>query len=199
MIVVTGIDTETTGLNQEDGHRIIELGVSVYKTADLKTFTKVGKTWLQRINPLRPIDKAAQNVHGISIEELRGCPEWKDVAPKLEKILNATNLLVAHNIGFDAPFTALELMRVGLKMPNVETFCTMLEGRHATGMGKVPSLEELCWAYDVEYDASAAHAADYDIEKTMECFFKGIKAGRFILPDSITRLVKSEFNEEVAA
>lgn len=189
MIVITGIDLETTGLSQEEGHRIIEVGLAVYKTPDLKTFTQVGRTYLQRINPLRPIDKGAQNVHGISLDMLRGEPEWSDVAPKISRILNATHLIVAHNSEFDIPFVALELVRVGLPIPESEVFCTMQEGRSSTAMGKVPNLGELCWSYGVDYDPDAAHAADYDINKTMECFIRGVQRNRFRLPDSI--LVKA--------
>ena len=181
-LVVAGLDLETTGLSQEDGHRIIEIGLSVYTTEDGKVFSKLGKTWLQRINPMRTIDKKAQNVHGIAIEDLRGEPEWERVAVKVQKILSRVDLLVCHNVMFDAPFIGLELARAGYDVPNFDTFCTMENGRGATAMGSVPNLGALCWAMGVNYDSENAHAADYDIDVTMEAFIVGVNKGFFKVP-----------------
>ena len=182
MIIVSGLDLETTGLKQEEGHRIIEIGLSMFKSHDGITFEKLGRTWLQRINPMRAIDPGAQRVHGIDITDLKGCPEWSEVAPKFNKFMSHTDLLVCHNAAFDAPFVALELIRAGFDMPEFEVFCTMLQGRQVTSMGKLPSLAELAWAFNREYDTSQAHAADYDIDLTMGCFFDGLKQGVFQLP-----------------
>lgn len=177
--LVAGIDIETTGLKQEDGHRIIEVGLAVYKTSDFYNFEKVGKTMCQRINPLRNIDKKAQAVHGISLEELKYEPEWEEFAPKLAKILAKCHLIVAHNVEFDLPFVAFELERINLPIPKCDYYCTMLNGREATPLGSIPSLGNLCWAFDVDYDEDEAHAADYDIDVTMECFIKGVQNGTF--------------------
>lgn len=181
-LIVAGTDIESTGLSQEDGHRIIEIAISMYKTENGIDFRKLGKTWVQRINPMRTIDAGAQAVHGISLADLKGCPEWEEVAPKVHKFLSYTDVLVAHNVRFDAPFVALELARVGFDIPDFDTFCTMENGRQATAMGKLPSLAELAWAFGEVYDTSSAHAADYDIDLTMGLFFKGLKAGAFTVP-----------------
>lgn len=179
---VAGIDIETTGLKQEDGHRIIEIGISVYVTSNGIDFKKIGNTWCQRINPMRSIDAKAQLVHGISLQDLKLEPEWEVVSKKVHKILSQVDLLVAHNMDFDGPFVGLELARVGLPIPNFDTFCTLEHGRSATSMGKVPNLGELCWAFGIEYDGEIAHAADYDIDRTMECFFEGVRKGVFEVP-----------------
>ena len=178
-------DIETTGLKQEDGHRIIEIAFSMWRyncaTGDKR---KVGKTWVQRINPMRAIDPGAEAVHGISLASLRGQPVWEDVAPKVHKLLAMTTVFVAHNgEGFDAPFIALELIRVGYKIPNFKVFDTMLEGRAATAYGKVPNLKELCWATGVDYDSDAAHAADYDVEVMENAYWNGIQMGMFPTPE----------------
>lgn len=182
MFIIGGIDVESTGLSQEDGHRLIEVAICLYKTLDGVTFNKIGKTWTQRINPLRTIDAGAQAVHGIDITDLKGCPEWSEVAPKVSKLLGACNLVVAHNAEFDCPFVALELVRVGFDMPKFDVFCTMKEGRHTTAMGKLPSLQELAWACGYEYDTASAHSADYDIDLTMNCLFHGLEQGFYQIP-----------------
>jgi DNA polymerase-3 subunit epsilon len=176
MNIITGLDIETTGLSQEKGHRIIEIAVVLY---DATTQKEIGK-FVRRINPERSIDPAAQAVHGISFEDLSGCPKWEEVAPQFVKILEKSALLVAHNgKGFDLPFIEGELKRVGLTFPSTPNFDTMVEGRWATFMGKLPSLKELCFATGIEYDPSKAHGAEYDVKVMMDAFFHGLNKGFF--------------------
>lgn len=184
-LVLAFADIETTGLRQEDGHRIIEVAVGLWRYLPGTAPRKVGKTWVQRIDPKRDIDPGAQAVHGISRASLVGSPVWEDVAPKLHKILKATDVLIAHNIEFDGPFIALELVRTGYSIPAFQTFCTMKNGRAATSMGKVPNLSELCWATGVDYDPDAAHAADYDVECTEQAYWNGLQTGLFECPSAL--------------
>lgn len=187
-IIITIGDLETTGLKQESGHRIIEVSLHVWRYNTLTGACRKAGAYNQRINPMRDIDPAAQAVHGISLADLRGCPEWEDVAGKINKILAHSHIFVAHNAAFDAPFLALELIRVGYSAPKIEVFCTMENGRKATAMGKAPNLGELCWALEVDYDPDAAHAADYDVEVLTECYWRGINTGLFNKPETLIRL-----------
>jgi len=187
-LIVNVTDIETTGLKQEDGHRIIEVAMALLKIQfnDDNTFAgykRVGKTWCQRINPCRNIDAAAQAVHGISLSSLRGEPVWEDVAGRVAKILAASDVAVAHNVEFDMPFIALELVRIGQEIPDFETFCTLEGGRSATGLGTVPSLQKLCWAMGVPYNPDEAHAADYDVDCTVDALVKGLNLGYFSFAD----------------
>ena len=182
MKLVGGIDIETTGLEQSEGHRIVEVAVCLY---DFDTREPKG-SFVQRINPQRSISTAAQAVHGISFEELVSEPVWEDVAPKLVKILKALYLGVAHNgLRFDMPFIRGELMRVGLAMPDVPIVDTMVDARWATPMGKFPNLGELCYSLDIPYDPAKAHGAEYDVSVMMAAFFKGYDAGFFQLPETL--------------
>lgn len=182
-IVVAIGDIETTGLSQEQGHRIIEVCFSVWRfDAVARTRQKVG-TMIQRINPLRDIDAGAQAVHGISLAELRGEPEWDAVAPKIQKLFDMTDVFVAHNgESFDGPFLALELIRAGLKLPNFKVFDTMTNARSCTPFGKVPNLGELCFALGVEYDPEKAHSAEYDVNVLVEAYWKGVDIGLYPCP-----------------
>lgn len=173
-----GLDIETTGLDQEKGHRIVEIAAILYDSESEKKLLE----FTQRINPQRSIDPGAQAVHHISFEDVSGCPTWEEVAPKVLKILQASNVVIAHNgMGFDIPFIAGELRRIGKEVPVIEVFDTMVAGRWSTVMGKVPNLGELCFATGTEYDVSKAHAATYDVEVMMSCFFKGRAKGFFNL------------------
>ena len=177
-MIIGALDTETTGLEWGD-HRFVEVYVEQIEYPTRKSLTKK----LQRINPQRSIQPAAQAVHKISLSDLVGCPAWEDVAKNLHALLSGCDLLVAHNgQGFDLPFLNYEFKRAGLSELRVPMFDTMLEGRWATPIGKVPNLGELCWACEVDYDGSKAHAADYDVGVMIECFFRGLDWGFFRAP-----------------
>lgn len=180
-MLVIGLDTETTGLSQEKGAKIIEIGLLTYDMATRKCVDR----WVQRIDPEQPIEAGAQAVHGICYEDLVGSPKWTAVADDIAKRISRASLLVAHNMKFDGPFIAAELIRVGVKVPDVHSFCTMENGRWACPDGKNPRLGELCFALGVEYDTAKAHGAEYDIEVMMDCFFKGLERGFYKLPSDL--------------
>lgn len=174
--LAVGLDIETTGLSVVDGHRIIEVAALRY---DLLTGELVDKL-VTRVNPERSIDIDAQNVHGIKLEDLEHEPLWPSVAPDVHAFIRSGKVVVIHNAQFDAPFVDAELMRVGLQFPvEPAVFCTMENGRWACFDGKLPRLQELCFALGVHYDTTKAHAAEYDVAQMMSCFFRGLKRGFF--------------------
>lgn len=189
-LIIGGLDTETTGLSQADGHRIIEAAIKLYHYSPSKRIHKPIYQFEQRINPGRSIDPAAQAVHGISFEMLESSPRWEIVAPQVAKVMSKCDIIVAHNgDGFDLPFVANELLRVGIAVPDVRTVDTMLQGTWATPLGKLPNLRELCFACGVDYDPSKAHAAMYDVDVMMESFFIGLKDGFFTIPHEVSMAV----------
>ena len=170
-VLFTGLDTETTGLKHEKGHRIIEINMQVFRWPDRKKLVN----WTQRINPEgKTMEKAAQAVHGIGPADLIGKPVFKDVAPRIELILQRSAAVVIHNAAFDLGFLAAEFAALEMDLPNVGVFDTMTEGMFASYDDKMPSLEELCWVMGVEYDRTKSHAADYDVDGMMDCFFKAV-------------------------
>ncbi len=177
-LIILGLDTETTGFINPD-HRIVEVYNGLWRNGQ-KIFE-----YEQRIDPERGMPADAQRVHGISAHDLFGKPTWDKVAPAQMKVLSKAHMVVAHNADFDWGFFDQEFKRVGMKLPDIPVFCTMTEGVWATPDGKSPRLEELCFACEVEYDPAAAHAARYDVDKMMECFFKGLEWGFFELPEAL--------------
>lgn len=182
-MIVGGLDIETTGLEQEKGHRIIEFATLLYLYDEATGVVTPKGKFVQRINPQRAIDPGAFAVHGISYEDVAYCPTLEEVAPKIVKVMSACDLIVAHNgNGFDLPFIAAELLRIGQPIPDVQVVDTMVQGRWATPMGKLPNLGEFCFATGVEYDKEKAHAAEYDVSVMMEGFFVALRKGFIQLP-----------------
>ena len=177
MTVLNFLDLETTGFKADKGDRIVEVAMLL---AELETGREYGRI-VYRVNPERSMPEGAFNVHGISAEALKSEPKWGVVAPKIVRLLEKTDVLVAHNMNFDGPFMATELMRIKQPVPDMQTFCTMEAGRWACPTGKNPTLGELCWALGIEYNKDEAHAAMYDVLVMKDAFFKGRTVGKFQL------------------
>lgn len=162
--MIVGLDLETTGLKAGED-RVIELCFGLYDDNCQKM-----RNVTLRFNPCKAIDPKAQAVHHISNADLMNESKFEERAEILSKILERATLIVIHNSQFDAPFLKAELERCGVKVPTCPTYCTMKNSRWATPDGKWPKLGQLCFAMGVDYNADEAHAAEYDVDKMMECF-----------------------------
>lgn len=182
-MIVVGCDTETTGFKPHKGDKILEACFHIHRYNEHDgTFTHL-RTITQRINPLRAIPEEAQAVHGITLESLKECPAWAAFAPAVQKLLEATDLLVIHNAEFDWAFLEAEQAAAGYPINRpVPMLCTMQNGRWACEDGKAPKLVELCGALGIDFDPSAAHGAEYDTSKLMEAYIKGVQLGLFPQP-----------------
>lgn len=175
-LILNFADTETSGFEAAKGHRLVEVCFILH---DADSRREIGR-YLQRINPMRSIPEDATKVHGITLDDLKACPTWEQVAPKIAKIIAKTDMLICHNLDFDSQFLFHELTRVGETIPpSVGGFCSMENARWATANGKNPSLRELCWSLSVPYDPAKAHAAEYDVECLRDCYFKALDLGFF--------------------
>lgn len=175
MILAT-LDTETTGFCEPD-HRIVEVYIDLIDFASRKTLLSYNK----RINPKRNMPADAQRVHGISINDLLNEPDWETTGPLVRKILAKSHVIVAHNAEFDVDFLNMEFKRIGEAPLSQTVFCTMENGIWAAPTGKKPSLQELCFACEVPYDPSLAHAAEYDVQRMTDCLFRGLDWGFYNL------------------
>lgn len=173
-VIVTGCDIETTGLEFAEGHRIIEIAFAMHKFPSMELVLER----VYRFNPERAIQAKAQEVHGISYEELADQPLFSALAPTIAKILAMSSVIIAHNADFDVPFIQHELSLAGISA-KMTPFCTMKNSRWATPLGKNSSLRELCFSLGVEYDEEKAHGALYDVSVMMECFRRGHSLGFF--------------------
>jgi len=169
------LDIETTGLNPKRD-QIIEICVELL---DLKSYNLIGNI-TQRFKPTVSIGKKAQEVHGISIDDLAEEPSFESFKPVLANIFNNCDILFAHNAAFDIPFVAQYMNFVGYDSKlDVDNFCTMQNSRWATYDGKYPSLQELCYAVGVEYDPNKSHSAYYDVSVTTKCIIECLRGNHW--------------------
>jgi DNA polymerase III subunit epsilon len=118
------LDTETTGLEPELGHRIIEIGC-----VEVLHRRVTGRTFHRYVNPEREIEQGAEAVHGISRIELEGKPRFAEVAQELLAFISGAELVI-HNAAFDVAFLDHELSRLtagGTAAQTVGALCTVLD------------------------------------------------------------------------
>ena len=101
------MDTETTGLDPAEGHRIVEIGA-----LELINHVPTGRTYHQYINPRRDMPAEAEAVHGITEEFLRDKPVFEDISDAFLRFIEGGTLVI-HNAAFDVKFLNAELARVG--------------------------------------------------------------------------------------
>ncbi len=155
------LDTETTGLEPEQGHRIIEIGA-----IEMINRRMTDNTFHQYINPEREIDAAAFEVHGISTEFLQDKPVFNGIAKELLDFLNGAELII-HNAPFDVGFLNHEFKIAGHGDRVIDEHCAVLDtlamARHKHP-GQKNSLDALCRRYGVDNTRRTLHGALQDAE-----------------------------------
>jgi DNA polymerase-3 subunit epsilon len=153
------LDTETTGLEPAEGHRIIEV-------ACLELFDRraTGRHFHRYLNPERAVDIAATQVHGMTVEDLADKPRFADIADEFLEFVEGAELLI-HNAAFDVAFLDAELERAG--RPKVSAVCSVrdtLEMARDLHPGKRCSLDALCERYMVDNSRRTLHGALLDAQ-----------------------------------
>jgi DNA polymerase-3 subunit epsilon len=153
------LDTETTGLEPADGHRIIEVAC-----LELTGRRATGRHFHRFVNPERAIDFGATQVHGLTAEDLAGKPRFADIADEFLEFVEGCELLI-HNAPFDVAFLNAELARIG--RPKLDAVCTVADTlAMARDMhpGKKNSLDALCERYYVDHSRRTLHGALLDAQ-----------------------------------
>lgn len=160
------LDTETTGLYPDQGHRVIEI-------AAIETINRrpTGNHFHQYLNPEREIDAAAQEVHGITLEFLQDKPLFETIADDFIQFVKDSELII-HNAPFDVGFLNSELGRLGLQP--VQTFCdkitdTLKMAKDARP-GQRNNLDALCRHFEIDNSRRTLHGALLDAELLAEVY-----------------------------
>lgn len=161
------LDTETTGLSPEDGHRVIEIGC-----VELLNRKLTGSRFHVYINPERPIDQGAVDVHGLDNKFLADKPLFAQVAGDFLAYVQGTELII-HNAPFDVGFINAELRRLGTAPSSIGDYCGVLDTL-ALAKKKHPgqrnSLDALCKRYGVNNSHRELHGALLDAEILAEVY-----------------------------
>lgn len=156
------LDTETTGLEPQQGHRIIEIGC-----VELFDRRHTGNRFHHYINPEREIEAGAVEVHGISNEYLADKPVYADIAESLLDFLRDAELII-HNAPFDVAFLNAEFERLEGQWGRIKDHCprvvdtlVMARERHP---GQRNGLDALCKRYEIDNSGRELHGALLDAE-----------------------------------
>lgn len=155
------LDTETTGLQTSDGHRIIEIGC-----VELVNRRLTGNDYHVYVHPERDIDPEASNVHGITLADLEGKPHFREIAEDLRRYLGQAELVI-HNAEFDLGFLNHEFSLLDAAHQPLESrlpvIDTLLEARRLHP-GQRNNLDALCKRYGIDNSQRELHGALLDAQ-----------------------------------
>lgn len=161
------LDTETTGLDPAQGHRIIEIGC-----VEMIDRRLTGRNFHQYLQPDREIDKAAEEVHGISNEFLADKPRFGDLVEDFLGFVQGAELII-HNAPFDVGFLNAELSRLAARRPPIESCCSVVDTlvlAKKLHPGQRNSLDALCKRYAIDNSQRELHGALLDSEILAELY-----------------------------
>src|ERR1051325_976023 len=159
------LDTETTGLDPGDGHRVIEISC-----VELIDQLPTGVTFQRYLNPERPVADSEQ-VHGISDQFLSDKPLFGHVADEFLEFLGESSLVI-HNAGFDMKFLNAELHRVGRPPLSFARAIDTIEIAKTKITGARYSLDELCKRFGIDLAARQQHGALLDAQLTAKVYLE---------------------------
>lgn len=176
------LDTETTGLDPFQGHRVVEIGC-------IELFNRIptGQTFHRYINPQRDMPAEAFSVHGLSAEFLKAHPCFVEIVEDLIQFLGDAPLII-HNAAFDLAFLNAELERCGRPLIVRERLVdTLLLARRKHPAGP-NSLDHLCSRYAIDNSRRTKHGALLDAEILAEVYVEliGARQAQLGLTDGLT-------------
>lgn len=155
------LDTETTGLKVEDGHRIIEIAC-----LEMVNRRLTGEYYHQYINPEREVEAGAMAVHGITNEFLQDKPGFASIAKDLLAFIQGSELII-HNAPFDVSFLNNEFLLSRLNLKPVTEYCKIIDTLQLARQlhpGQRNSLDALCKRYGVDNSKRDLHGALIDTD-----------------------------------
>ena len=155
------LDTETTGISTDEGHRIIEIGC-----IEIENRRITGNEFHCYLNPEREIDEGATRVHGLTLEKLSNEPLFKEVAKEFLNFVSGAELII-HNAAFDVGFLNKEISLLEWDENSIEDHALVMDTlKMAREMhpGKKNSLDALCTRYEIDRSMRQVHGALIDAD-----------------------------------
>jgi len=182
------LDTETTGLDPYDGHRIVEIGA-----VELFNHVPSGNVYHQYINPVRKMPEQAFAVHGLSDEFLSDKPKFADIASEFLDFIGSEKLII-HNASFDMKFINYELSKIKREEVSYDRAVDTLAIARKKFPGSPASLDSLCRRFKIDNSARVMHGALLDSQILAEVYLEliGGKQPDFMLGVSSVSLKNKE-------
>ncbi|WP_372767692.1 DNA polymerase III subunit epsilon [Pseudoalteromonas sp.] len=171
------LDTETTGIDPKQGHRIIEIGC-----VELVNRRLTGNNFHVYIDPERDIEDEAIFVHGITSDFLAGKPKFRDVAAEFLDYIKGAELVI-HNAAFDVGFMDHEFSLLRQNYPKTHDVCQVLDTlamARELHPGQKNNLDALCRRYDIDNSKRTLHGALLDSEILADVYL-GMTGGQVSL------------------
>jgi DNA polymerase III subunit epsilon len=160
------LDTETTGLDPSDGHRVVEIGC-----VELRDHLPTGENFHCYLNPERAVPIESQRVHGLTDEFLADKPVFAAIVDEFLSFLGDAPLVI-HNAAFDLKFLNAELLRVMRPALPFARAIDTIEIAKAKIPGARYSLDELCKRFGIDLSARTKHGALLDAELTARVYLE---------------------------
>ncbi len=170
------LDTETTGLNPNLGHRLVE--VAAIELSDRKVSDR---SFHRYLNPEREIDEGAAAVHGLTLDRLQDEPKFAEIAPAFLEFISGAELII-HNAPFDMGFLNAELARAGLPLLENQVIDTLKVAKDLHP-GKKNNLNALCDRYLIDNSHRTLHGALLDTELLAEVYLAMTRGQESLLGD----------------
>lgn len=161
------LDTETTGFEPAEGHRIVEIGA-----IELLNHMPTGRTYHQYINPERSMPAEAFAVHGLGDDFLRDKPRFAEIAAAFVEFLGVDSRLVIHNAAFDMKFLNAELGWLNLAPIAMDRALDTVALARRKFPGSPASLDALCRRFGIDNSAREKHGALLDSELLAEVYLE---------------------------
>jgi DNA polymerase-3 subunit epsilon len=175
------LDTETTGLDHKQGHRIIEVAA-----IELHGRKVSDRNFHRYLNPERDIDEGAAAVHGLTLDRLQDEPKFAEIAPALLEFIGDAELII-HNAPFDIGFLNAELARIGLPPINNKVIDTLKVAKELHP-GKKNNLNALCDRYFIDNSHRTLHGALLDTELLAEVYLGMTRGQDSLLGDDVAEI-----------
>jgi DNA polymerase-3 subunit epsilon len=183
------LDTETTGLDPKQGHRIIEVAA-----IELDGRKVSGRTFHRYINPEREIDEGAAAVHGLTLDRLQDEPKFIEIAPALLEFIAGAELII-HNAPFDMGFLNTELALAGLPKLDNQVLDTLKVAKDLHP-GKKNNLNALCDRYQIDNSHRTLHGALLDTELLAEVYLGMTRGQESLLGGEAENTETSDSNNQ---
>jgi len=160
------LDTETTGFEPSEGHRMVEIGC-----VEMVNQVRTGKVYHVYLNPERDMPEAAYKVHGLSSDFLRDKPLFKQVAGEFLAFLGDAALVI-HNAAFDMKFINAELAKVKRPALSMDRATDTVRMAREKFPGSPANLDALCRRFEIDLSARTKHGALLDAELLADVYLE---------------------------